>query len=105
MESCIERWSEVTGLSPDTLKLVDTPSLNDSNFPDSDFTTPGALAGTDHKPAKIVMKILYGARVARFDILQPVVKLARFITQWTVACDKQLFRLMSYIKSTLDYLS
>ena len=48
------------------------------------------------------MKALYGARLARFDLLKAICHLATFITKWDAVCDKKLHRLMCYINSTLD---
>ena len=46
------------------------------------------------------MKILYGARIARFDLLRQVNRLARNITRWTTDDDKKLHYLMCYIHHT-----
>ena len=42
------------------------------------------------------MKIVYGARLARFDLLRPIAALASEITKWDVACDRMLHRLGRY---------
>lgn len=47
------------------------------------------------------MKILYAARMARFDLLRAVNKLATYIVKWDDACDKRLYRLVGYINTTL----
>jgi hypothetical protein len=47
--------------------------------------------------ASVLMKILYAARMARFDLLRPTVWLARYLTKWTTECDQKLHRLVSYI--------
>ena len=52
--------------------------------------------------AKVLMKILYGARMARFDLLRAVGGLASRITTWTSHCDARLYRLVCYINSTKD---
>ena len=49
------------------------------------------------------MKIMYGARMARQDLLRAVCVLARMLTRWDEMCDKRLLRLVSYINSTLGY--
>jgi hypothetical protein len=49
------------------------------------------------------MKLLYAARVARFDILRATISLAALVTKWSLACDKKLHRLMSYVKQTTHY--
>jgi len=48
------------------------------------------------------MKILYAARVGRFDLLRPVCWLATKVTKWSKTCDIALHRLVSYINCTLE---
>ena len=52
-----------------------------------------ARGGGDENPyaAKILMKILYAARMARFDFLRAVCGLAQFITRWDDECDRKLY--------------
>ena len=50
--------------------------------------------------AKVLMKILYAARMARFDLLRAVCDLACFVTKWTEECDRKLHRLICYIATT-----
>ena len=38
--------------------------------------------------AKVLMKLLYGARLARFDLLRAINNLSASITKWTPECDK-----------------
>ena len=52
---------------------------------------------------RILMKILYGARMAKYDLLRPVCHLACYLTKWTEECDKRLHKLMCWINSSLDY--
>ena len=49
------------------------------------------------------MKILYGARSARLDILRAVSHLACYFTKWTSLCDRRLHQLVCYIHSTYHY--
>ena len=69
-------------------------------IPNYEWDNPGVLAKGTHVPAKIIMKLLYAARVARPDLLQSTCHLARFITRWTLAHDRMLNRLMSYVNCT-----
>ena len=48
------------------------------------------------------MKVLYAARVARWDLLRVINMLARLVTKWSKECDKALHRLMCYIHSSID---
>eukprot|EP00975_Prorocentrum_lima_P060700 12735673-Prorocentrum_lima.AAC.1 len=52
--------------------------------------------------ARVLMKILYGARMARYDLLRVVSYLASTVTKWTLSCDQDLHRLIAYINSTLS---
>ena len=47
--------------------------------------------------------ILYGARLARSDLLRPIAALASKITKWDTVCDRMLHRLVCYINPSLDY--
>ena len=49
------------------------------------------------------MKILYTARMARYDLLRATQYLATRITKWTQRCDKQLHRLVAYIWQSKDW--
>ena len=49
------------------------------------------------------MKILYAARLARFDLLKAVQALATKVSKWDHACDRKLHRLVCYINGTLDF--
>ena len=46
------------------------------------------------------MKILYAARMARFDLLTAVNRLATKVTKWTAECDRQLHRIVCYVNSS-----
>ena len=60
---------------------------------------PGVLGDT---ASAILMKILYAARMGRYDLIRPVARLASRVTRWTELCDQKLHRLVCYINSTLD---
>ena len=53
--------------------------------------------------ARIVLKALYTARLARLDLMWTVNLLAREVTRWTAACDRRLHRLISYMNCTEDW--
>ena len=50
------------------------------------------------------MKVLYGARAARWDLLKAVQLLASRITKWSRDCDRALHRLVCYINTTSDWV-
>eukprot|EP00959_Pyramimonas_sp_CCMP1952_P367975 7708314-Pyramimonas_sp.AAC.1 len=49
------------------------------------------------------MQILYGARIARYDLLRAVCHTAICIAKWTEQQDRDLFRFICYIKGTSHY--
>ncbi|CAE6971381.1 unnamed protein product, partial [Symbiodinium sp. CCMP2592] len=119
MEQCVSRYVELCGPKyKATLRSADTPFLDESR-PEFD-TNPdrpevnrllGHPIDTPVPPGKgvlgdcaaaVLMKILYGARMGRYDLIRPVQALASLITKWDGLCDKKLHRLVCYINSTLD---
>ena len=88
-----------------------------SNFPNADVTSllgnsreskpeVGESAEPEGKLAKradgVLTKILYAARIARFDLLRTVNRLARRITKWMEDDDAALFRLISFIQRSKE---
>ena len=47
--------------------------------------------------SKVLMKVLWAARLARFDLLRAVCALAQNVSKWTAECDRRLTRLMGYV--------
>ena len=54
----------------------------------------------DPHAASVLMKLLYGARIARFDLLRQVNRLARNVHRWTDSDDRGLHHLMCYVHHT-----
>ena len=50
--------------------------------------------------ASILMKLLYAARIARFDLLRSINNLARNITKWSFKDDARLHHLICYVQSS-----
>lgn len=65
---------------------------------------PNDLYNGKLKPiaSRILMKLLYCARMCRLDLLRPICALAALVTKWTEECDERLPKLMSYVHSTSD---
>ena len=74
-------------------------SLEDKLNEDSPQPDTGVLCLS---AAKIIMKVFYAARVARFDILRVVGFLTTRITKWTSKDDARLLRMMQYVRCTSD---
>ena len=89
----VEPYSELAGVDKDSLKAVPTPCLAESAIVDDDL-----VAGNMQPHAsKVLMKVLWHARLARPDIYFVVARLASFVTSWTRWRDKVLHRLISYL--------
>ena len=99
-QSCIDRYCELAKITEKSIKPAATPCIDDHQLSPDDFVNKGCLSDV---AARIVLKVLYLARVGRLDLLWSVNCLAREVTKWTVACDKRLLRLIQYIKGTMDY--
>jgi hypothetical protein len=73
------------------------------------WSTGGSASGPGGKlgstlcipAASALMGLLYGARMARYDLLRPVQSLACFLHDWNAECDARLLRLVSYVNSSL----
>ena len=76
IEQCVEKYLELAGKTKAELKNAPTPCVDDSYLKEEDHAVKGALAPV---AAKIVMKILYVARVCRNDLLLAVNALARTV--------------------------
>ena len=50
------------------------------------------------------MKVLWMARLCRPDLMKSIGDLTRRLTQWSVADDKRLYGLMTYVNSTQNYV-
>ena len=77
--------------------------VQDSVVPDDDVLEGKQGGELQPYAAKVLMKLLYGARLARFDLLRAINDLAAYITKWTPDCDKRLHRIMCYVHSTLKH--
>ena len=107
MTACVDAYKKACGEPNMKLKPVDTPFLpfpeggGDAPAPLEEGGTPRTLAPV---AASVLMKILYGARAARWDLLKAVQLLASRITKWSRDCDRALHRLVCYINSTHDWV-
>ena len=102
LQSCIDRYVALAGRDAKPLKVVSTPFHEEriARPVQDEKETKGVLAPI---AARVLMKILFAARMARYDLLRAVQGLAARVTKWSQDCDKALYRLICYIHSTLDY--
>ena len=83
LQSCVERYQELVPKKVN-LRRVDTP------YPEDTETVETEEPRGELQPiaSRILMKILYAARMCRFDLLRPCCFLATRITKWGTSCDK-----------------
>mgnify|MGYP000031465580 CR=1 FL=1 len=101
VKQTVDRYCELAGVTTDTPKEVATPNLDDHMLQKEDFDNRGAHADDC---AKIVLKALWPARIARPELLWTVNALARNVTKWIRADDKRLLRLISYMHHTSHHV-
>ncbi len=107
---CAHTFSPTTYKDLDDLNKKTKKGLPTGNNPSSeDSPSGGNLADKNDSKIKgrlaehaacILMKCLYSARMARFDLLRAITSLACQLTRWTPECDRKLHRLMCYIHSS-----
>ena len=99
-EQFVGLYLDITGLDVKSLRRVATPHVSDSGLADELYESTGSM-----KPyaAKVLMKGLWLARLARPDISYSVGRLASRITIWTRAEDVHLHRLVTYVHWTKEY--
>ena len=100
INSCVARYLDVAGGNTACLKSVPTPFLSE---PDPDPAGDKADGRLGESVASVLMKILYAARMVRFDLLKAIQALASRIHKWTSWCDKALHRLVCYIHTSADH--
>jgi len=102
-DSEIENWFESDDfIYPDELPKAEVPSSQGDLGEAEPDVTPDAHHGLGKVASSILMKILYIARYARFDLLRITCKLATRVTKWTAEDNKRLHRLMCYIASSYE---
>ena len=100
-ESCVEAYCSLAKVDQSLLEKLATP-----------FTEAGIARPTldeNEKPgrlqpiaSKVLMKILFAARMARFDLLRATQSLASRVTNWSAECDIALHRLVAYINCSRE---
>ena len=82
---CVSTYLSLTNETRDCLRTVRTPFLEVN--PEEELLDSGYLQPIS---SSILMKVLYMARVARYDLVKRVTYLASRITKWSRACDRKL---------------
>ena len=100
LESCVEAYCTLAKVDKSSLKRVSTPfiDLKIAKPVESEKEPVGRLQPI---ASKVLMKILFAARMARYDLLRATQALASRVTKWSRECDDALHRLVSYINCSL----
>ena len=86
----VAQYTETTGTARKDLRHVATPFIDENNLSDDCFEEQGELAP---HASSLLMKVLYGARYARGDLIRPTQLLARRVTKWRKIGDMRIHRL------------
>ena len=102
MDAAVVTFCELTGKTRSELKRAPTPGpnkvLEDGTGEDCQEAHPGKMTKI---ASRVLMKLLYGARMARFDLLRTIGSLASRIHTWSEGRDRRLIRLVEYVNDTL----
>ena len=102
LKQAVEKYKSLVGPEFRDLKHVSTPFAEDriARPAEAESGPTGKLAPI---ASRVLMKLLFAARMVRYDLLRAVQGLANRITKWSTDCDKALHRLMCYVNSTVHY--
>ena len=104
IKQCIEKYLDFVKEDVTTLTKVLAPCIDDYQIEPEENEERGEL---DRDAANILTKILYAARIARFDLLWTICSSSRQVKKWNKACDKRFHRLVSCLYHdqhiTLEY--
>ena len=87
LDSCVESYCELAKTSRATLKNVSTPfhEMRTALPRESEKEPTGKLQPI---ASRVLMKILFAARMARYDLLRATQSLASRVTKWSKDCDE-----------------
>ena len=100
LDSCVDAYCKLAKFDRHKLKPASTPfhELRTAKpVPDGSTNQGGKLQPI---ASKILMKVLFAARMARYDLLRATQSLASRVTKWSHDCDAGLHRLICYIESS-----
>ena len=109
MHQCVLAYKDLAGDPNLKMRKVPTPFLPESSASgdaqgDLGEPSPDNQGRLGSIACSVLMKVLYGARAARWDLLKAVQLLATRIHKWTLECDRRLHRLVSFIMSSSEYI-
>ena len=116
LDSCVEKFCHLAQYKRADLKPATTPFIDEAKAQKEQLAElakeedRAAKSGEEPKTldrgelsddaARILMKLLYGARLARYDLLRAIGHLASQVTKWTRWSDARLLKLIRYVNSS-----
>ena len=98
MKSAVEMYLKLSGA--ETIEGAPTPFLPKGSILPEEWEEKGQL---EEHACAVLMKLLWGARLGRPDVLRAITHLATLVSKWSKACDRMLHRLMAYVSQSTDY--
>eukprot|EP00972_Heterocapsa_arctica_P105109 15487355-Heterocapsa_arctica.AAC.1 len=100
--SCVDAYLELSKNGRSSFKCAATQFFDEDRVAEDCAKDPEVEKGTLQPIASsVLMKGLYAARLARFDLFKTVATLAKKVTKCDKGCDRMLHRLICYINSSL----
>merc|ERR1712147_281734 len=96
----VDLYCECAGITRGSLGSAPTPFLPDTSWKPEEDDTPGILAKS---AARLLMKDLWLARLARPDLSKAIADLATHMQKWTKTCDKRVKRLSQYLNASCSH--
>eukprot|EP00435_Cladocopium_sp_Y103_P028603 s1446_g7.t1 len=99
LDSCVDAYCQLAKVEKSSLPRVRTPFTEAGIARPTldEKETPGRLQPI---ASKVLMKILFAAKMARPDLLRATQSLASRVTKWSAECDIALHRLVSSVYSS-----
>jgi len=82
-----------------SLPAVQLPFIYEAAVAQAEVDISGALA---EYASSILMKLLWAARMCRWDLLRCIGVLASQVTRWSSASDIMMYKMFYYLNATLD---
>ena len=96
--SAITLYESMPGVA--VLKTSDRPYVSESALIMEHYSETGQLASS---AARLLMKLLWLARLCRPDLSFAISHLASYVSKWNRNCDKMLLKLMGFVKATTKF--
>ena len=105
IRSCVDEYLEVSGTSLKALRKADTPFpvMPEGGDTPLDLGPEEPGRQLSDVASSVLTRLVYGARLARWDLLRAIGILSSRVTELSASCDKALHRLMCYVDTTSEY--